>query len=195
MDVRKVGHSWQYLCWLASWSPDACCGPIGLFWQSPVVAPGCRGTWRPWGQRWSTPQLKPGTGLAYCHPVGGITIRLYHSLFRRSPFTQSTVAIWNGSLTARASCMEHDNTFKVLPLLLLDIYNTCFDSHPFKLFGLVLSRQQLVLEGHLEGLTKLKGITLHTCLSAKQNKILLPSYTCRQVVTNTCMLCINTPCT
>lgn len=70
MDVRKAEHSCQHLCWLVNWSPDACCGLSGcLSWQSHAGAPGCRGTWRPWGQRWSTPQLEPGTGLACCHPV------------------------------------------------------------------------------------------------------------------------------
>lgn len=70
MDGGKVEHSCQHLCWLVSWSPDERCGPTARrSWRSHVGAPGCRGTWRPWGQRWSTPRLKPGTGLAYCHPV------------------------------------------------------------------------------------------------------------------------------
>lgn len=70
MDVQGAGHDRQHLFWLGGLFPEPCWGANGcLSWQALVEAQGCHGIWRPWGQRWSTPQLKPRTALAYCRPV------------------------------------------------------------------------------------------------------------------------------
>lgn len=184
MDVRKVGHNCRHLCWSVSWSPDACCGPTDcLSWQSHVGAPGCRGTWRPWGQRWSRPQLKPGTGLACCHPAKRnhnrvMTLSIRDKLISHNPplLLPETV-----SLTAKAPCTFSDTFLKLWNMLL---WNTSIQIYWARV-------QQTAARSTVWCFTCwLKGVTLHTCLSAKKkkkNSIFILS-TCSQVfVTKTCV--------
>lgn len=179
MDGRKVRHSCQHLCWSVSWSPDACCGPIGWSWQSRAAAPGCRGTWRPWGQRWSTPRLKPGTGPAYCHPVERNHNTVMPLSIHKIPF--HTIHCCRLKWFSHSKCTSHRawTHIQSTAIALLYISNTCFEIcafeiHPFKLCGLVFNRQQLSRQGHLWCFTCwLKGITLHTCLSAPKKQLIL----------------------
>lgn len=108
----------RHLCWLVSWSHDAWCGLTGcLSCRSHAVAPGCPGTWRPWGQRWNTPQLKPGTGLAYCHPVEK-TQRGYTTLY-------------SDDLTSHNQLLQTGAQWTGAPLVFHLLTERCYTEHLF----------------------------------------------------------------